>query len=161
MNKYTSMRANGTYIFDEGGALIAQVAMDAVDGQDPKAMADEIVRRYNAHRDLIKAIDLALESGAIANADPNTHALLKEARGRIAPNKPYTVVIAFRDDDDPQANREYTMQVLGFDGQDAAKRAIDQLIAARGLADAENMDTWRVDYDTIAIFEGNLTNLAR
>lgn len=39
----------------------------------------EIVRRFNAYERLVSVIRLAVESGPIANADPNTHALLKEA----------------------------------------------------------------------------------
>lgn len=80
MNIYTTtMRTLGAYILDEGGAMIAQVVLEAVDGQDPDAMAEEIARRYNAYETLTKAVTLAVESGPIANADPNTHALLKEA----------------------------------------------------------------------------------
>jgi hypothetical protein len=64
------LTANGRYIDDEGGALVAQVEVESIDNNpDPEATAAEMVRRYNNFPALVEALEEMTETGGWMRSD--------------------------------------------------------------------------------------------
>jgi hypothetical protein len=91
------LTANGRYIDDEGGALVAQVEVESIDNNpNPEAVAAELVRRYNAFPALVEALEglvEAIEFQAEANflnedADEGEENALTQSRALLATLNP-------------------------------------------------------------------------
>jgi hypothetical protein len=73
----------------------------------------------------------------------------------------YTVIVRFFDEEDPRSFDTYIGQSYAESPQEAAEIFIDELIHDRGLDPSpEDMPLWRMDYKTVAVFEGWLENMA-